>query len=126
MQVEATNRALLSLVAELSEFGDEDVQAVLAELDLPARTRFLALLDAYRRGDIAETASASATSTLELSPWLTDRLTPDGEARSASMTSHASRALHRIAARHGWAHQSTGSPPPATARPWLARLGVRP
>lgn len=126
MRADGSHRALMSLVAELAQLGDGDVQAILADLDAASRERLDDLLDAYRRGDTVVAAASRVRGSLTLSPWLTDRLALNDDARSTGMSLHASGALRRIAASHGWRPPGSAGHATRDARPLLARMGLRP
>lgn len=125
MQGSRSRRALLTLVADLAQLGDGDVQIILQDLEPPERNRLVELLDAYRRGETVEPKAPAATAGVMLSPWLTDRLSQNDESRTTGMTLHASEALRRIAMRQGEAETHAGGHSARDARPLLARLGLR-
>lgn len=99
------SKALRSVVADLAHLRDDDVEAILADLDAPSRNRLADLLNAYRKGDAGDGASA-LTPALDIAPWLSDRLAAAQQGQHGGMTAHAVQALQRIAADQGW----SGSP----------------
>lgn len=116
-------RALRSAAAELSGFADEDVQAILSELDMASRRRLTELLDDYHRGDLPGPAATGVR--LNLTSWLAERVSGGGESRAWTMTSHASQTVARIAAEHGWTTPTVRSAPVGGTRGLLARVGLR-
>lgn len=100
------SKTLRSLVADLAQLRDEDVEAILADLDLPSRSRLEDLLGAYKRGDACDESSTSAPRGVVVSPWLSDRLSTARQGQYGGMTAHAAQALQRAAANQGW----SGSP----------------
>lgn len=117
----ADSKALLALVADLAQLGDEDIQAILGELDPDARRRLDALMARYRQGDHAPTVDNAPIT--PLSGWLTDRLAVNDDARSTGMTPHGSETLRRIARMHGWSPTRDAAAAPSPRRPLLSRLG---
>lgn len=124
MRVEGS-RALRALVAELALLGDEDLQAILDDLDALARTRLLGMIDRFRSGEgVAVPAALTPASTADLGDWLLTRLNPRNP-EATGMTPHALQALRQAARESGWS-----SAAPVTAAPGprglLGRLGMRP
>lgn len=116
-------RALRSAVAELAGLADEDVQAILSELDATSRRRLTELLEDYHRGDLPVPAATRVP--LDLAPWLAERVSGGGEGRTWTMTPHASQTLARIAAGHGWTTPAVKRAPVGVTRGLLARVGLR-
>lgn len=123
MSAREPGRALRSAAAELARFADEDVQAILSELDMASRRRLTELLDDYHRGDLPGPVAAGFR--LDLTPWLAERVSGGGESKAWAMTAHASRTLARIAAEHGWTTPAARSAPGGRAQGLLARVGLR-
>ena len=127
MPARQPGRALRSAAAELTLFAEEDVQAILSELDVASRRRLTELLDGYRGGDLparAATASPSAHRP-DLASWLAERMSGGGEVRTWTMTPHASQTLVRIAADQGWTTSTARSEAGLRTPGLLARLGLR-
>lgn len=123
MSAREPGRALRSAAAELARFTDEDVQAILAELDVTSRSRLTELLADYHQGDLPAPAAAGLQP--DLTSWLAERASGGGEGRAWAMTPHASRTLARIAAEQGWTTQAARSTAAGGARGLLARVGLR-
>lgn len=119
MRAEADSRAIRTMAAELASLADDDLHAILAELDIASRERLLGLIAAFRQGDAPFAPAAPEGPAAALSPWLVRRLEGDEPA----LAPHALTALREAAAAVGWVR----SPParPAPERPGLlARLGL--
>lgn len=76
MRDSASERVLRAVVADLALLDDDDVDAILAELDPPGRVRLLALLRSFRSGPEAPAGAQEAT--LPVSDWLNRRLATTG------------------------------------------------
>jgi hypothetical protein len=120
------SRALRALVAEMAQLAEDDIQAILDDLDVGSRARLTALIETFRGGDnpAAYAPPPEGAATSAPGDWLLARLQPRDPAASG-MTSHALQALHRAAQGAGW----SGAPASVAApdqRGLLARLGLRP
>jgi len=97
-----SDQALKRFIAELAEATDDDIEAVLAQLEPQQRSRARALLDGYQGGILAEPVSNARVEggRQDLSPWLLERLQEKGSARSSSfrMTPAATAALRAAVA----------------------------
>jgi hypothetical protein len=119
MSADPASRALRALAADLAALGDDDLDAILGELDAPSRERLLDLIAAFRRGDAPAPAAPAPVDAPELSPWLAGRLR--GEV--PDLTASALQALRAAAAAAGWAERPAARPAPAR-RSVLSRLGL--
>lgn len=122
------SRALRALVAEMAQLGDDDLQAILDDLDSGARARLTVLIETFRAGDGPAAYAPQPGESVAAAPsdWLLARLRPRDTAASG-MTPHALQALKRAAQEAGWT--DTPASPVSTAadqRGLLARLGLRP
>lgn len=118
------SRALRSVVADLAQLRDEDVQAILADLDLPSRDRLAGLLEAYKNGDASNGSPVPALAAIGVGPWLSDRLSAGRQGHPGGMTPYAIQALQRIAADQGWSASPVEMRPPAPQR-LIDRMGWR-
>lgn len=121
MPARDSGRTLRSVAAELAQLTDDDVEAILSELDAAARRRLTALLGEYHRGGPPAAAPATPGRDLQLTSWLAERVSGAG----GTMTAHAARALARVAAEQGWAPPIADGAPARTTQGLLARIGLR-
>ena len=117
MQAEPRSRALRAMVADLAALGDEDLKAVLNDLDAPSRDRLLDWIAAFRRGDDRRVEAADGAP--EFSPWLLQRLS-DG---TSNLAPHALETLRTAAAAEGWTLKGPAPRDPGRAG-FLLRLGL--
>ena len=127
MPAKEPGRALRFAAAELTRFADEDVEAILSELDVSSRRRLTELLDEYQRGDLSGSTVPGVAPglRLDLASWLIERVSGGGEGRAWTMTPHASQMIARIAAEHGWTASPARSAPGDGTRGFLAKVGLR-
>ena len=119
------SRALRTLVAEMAQLDDDDLQAILDDLDIGSRARLMDMIESFRNGDgpvRAETGVPDAA--LVPTEWLQARLRPRDPAASG-MTPYALQALRRAAMNAGWTDAAAAVERRPDQRGLLAVLGLR-
>jgi hypothetical protein len=123
------DQALRRTVAELATAAPDDVEAVLAGLDLPQRRQVQALLADYLGHPpeilVAPTPVPAATSVSKvegLSPWLAARVEGDQQGEGFSMTPVAVETLRACAAALEPEAVVEAPVPAVSEQGWLAKL----
>lgn len=109
MAASGSTRLLRSMVADLARLGDDDLQAILDELDGASRQRLTGLLHDYQQGETVVSTSSPIPAGAVLSDWLIDRLSDADSTAGRGLTPAARQALRKAALEHGWS--APPSPP---------------
>lgn len=116
MRADSTGRALKNLVAELASLDDDDIQAIISDLDIDDRGRIQDLLRSYRGGSVDLIDPANKN--VEIDGWLGRRLTDVG---STGLTPRARDALAQVC---GEVSLTTPRPTPPTLPAGRRVMGI--